>query len=309
MILEAEPDITVVGEAGRRRRGASSWSPRGAARRRADGRAHAADGRHRGVPRGSATRRPATLPYVLMLTTFDLEDYVYAALRAGASGFLLKDAPAEQLVDGDRGRRPRRRAARAVGDPAADRGGRPPPGAATPARVPGLDRAHRARGRGAAADRPRHVQRRDRRRAVPRRGDREDPRRPGADQARRCATASRPSSLAYESGLVDARRDAALERAIRSTDSALASGCRRSHRGGGRRRDTPAVTNGGMTRNAPPPSSRPHPAAGRPPAPSTPSRSTASATARCAPSTASPSPSRPAGSPRSWGRRARARAR
>ncbi len=33
-----------------------------------------------------------------MLTTFDLDEYVYAAVRAGASGFLLKDAPREQLV-------------------------------------------------------------------------------------------------------------------------------------------------------------------------------------------------------------------
>ena len=35
---------------------------------------------------------------VVMLTTFDLDDYVYAALRAGASGFLLKDTPPEQLM-------------------------------------------------------------------------------------------------------------------------------------------------------------------------------------------------------------------
>jgi DNA-binding NarL/FixJ family response regulator len=37
-----------------------------------------------------------------MLTTFDMDEYVYDALRAGASGFVLKDVPPEQLVDGIR---------------------------------------------------------------------------------------------------------------------------------------------------------------------------------------------------------------
>jgi DNA-binding NarL/FixJ family response regulator len=41
-------------------------------------------------------------PRVLMLTTFDLDEYVYDALRAGASGFLLKDVPAEELLGGIR---------------------------------------------------------------------------------------------------------------------------------------------------------------------------------------------------------------
>jgi DNA-binding NarL/FixJ family response regulator len=38
-------------------------------------------------------------PHILVLTTFDLDDYVYEALRAGASGFLLKDASARELTD------------------------------------------------------------------------------------------------------------------------------------------------------------------------------------------------------------------
>jgi DNA-binding NarL/FixJ family response regulator len=49
-----------------------------------------------------ATRRilaQPTPPRILVLTTFDLDEYVYAALRAGASGFLLKDVSAEQLIE------------------------------------------------------------------------------------------------------------------------------------------------------------------------------------------------------------------
>ncbi|ONK13653.1 response regulator transcription factor [Streptomyces sp. MP131-18] len=52
-----------------------------------------------------ATRRIVAAddpPRVLVLTTFDLDEYVYQALRAGASGFLLKDASARQLADGVR---------------------------------------------------------------------------------------------------------------------------------------------------------------------------------------------------------------
>jgi DNA-binding NarL/FixJ family response regulator len=94
MVLDAQPDMTVVGEA-------------------ADGlaavefaRAHSADvmvmdarmPRLDGVEATRRIRLAGDRPRVLMLTTFDLDEYAFAALKAGASGFLLKDVPPEELL-------------------------------------------------------------------------------------------------------------------------------------------------------------------------------------------------------------------
>jgi DNA-binding NarL/FixJ family response regulator len=49
--------------------------------------------------RASDAAEGSPLPRVVMLTTFDLDDYVFGAFRAGASGFLLKDAPRAQILD------------------------------------------------------------------------------------------------------------------------------------------------------------------------------------------------------------------
>ena len=76
--------------------------------------------RHRGDP--ADLRARAAAPRVLMLTTFDLDEYVYAALRAGRERLPAQGrAAASELLDGDPRRRRRRRAARPGGHPAADR--------------------------------------------------------------------------------------------------------------------------------------------------------------------------------------------
>jgi DNA-binding NarL/FixJ family response regulator len=96
LILSAEPDMVVVGEAAD-----GSQAVDEAARLRPD--VILMDVRMPGVDGIEATRRLGRIapepPRVIILTTFDLDQYVYEALRAGASGFLLKDAPAAQLVE------------------------------------------------------------------------------------------------------------------------------------------------------------------------------------------------------------------
>ena len=97
LILEAEPDITVVAEAADGRQAVELV------------RSHRPDivlmdVRMPGMDGVAATRLIAgpdvrdAVP-VLILTTFDLDEYVFGALQAGASGFLLKDVPCQQLVD------------------------------------------------------------------------------------------------------------------------------------------------------------------------------------------------------------------
>ncbi|MEM9747158.1 MAG: response regulator transcription factor [Actinomycetota bacterium] len=97
MILEAEPDITVVGEAAD---GQEAIDLVDRARPNVilmDVRMPRLDGIE--ACERICARSDEGGPRVMMLTTFDLHDYVHAALRAGASGFLLKDAPPEQLID------------------------------------------------------------------------------------------------------------------------------------------------------------------------------------------------------------------
>jgi len=98
MVVESEPGLEVVGEAGDGRQAVEVVAATAPDVVLMDVRMPDVDGieaTRRIVGAGSASR-------VLMLTTFDLDELVYAALQAGASGFLLKEAPPEQLIAGIR---------------------------------------------------------------------------------------------------------------------------------------------------------------------------------------------------------------
>ena len=97
-ILDAEPDIDVVGEAADGREALERA-------RRLRPTVVLMDIRMPDVDGLEATRlllRDPEPPRVLVLTTFDLDEYVYEAMKAGASGFLLKDVPRDQLIAGVR---------------------------------------------------------------------------------------------------------------------------------------------------------------------------------------------------------------
>jgi DNA-binding NarL/FixJ family response regulator len=147
-------------------------------------------------------------PKVVMLTTFDLDDYVYEALRSGASGSLLKDSPGGDLVAAIR--------AAAAGDallaPSVTRrlneafaGGRPRPRRPRP----GWPRSPQGTRR-AAAGGPRPQQRRDRNGPVRQRGDDQDPRRRRRSRptsatcwpSSGCGTGFRPVIVVCETGIV-----------------------------------------------------------------------------------------------------------
>lgn len=97
-ILESQDDITVVGEAENGRAGVDLYRRTRPDVVLMDVRMPVLDGLAAARALLGVERVEGHQPRVLMLTTFDLDDYIYEALRIGASGFLLKDSEPEGLV-------------------------------------------------------------------------------------------------------------------------------------------------------------------------------------------------------------------
>ena len=94
LILEAEPDIEVVGEAGDGAAGVGMTSALHPDVVLMDVRMPGTDG----IAATRLITAAGAAAKILILTTFDLDEYVFAGLKAGASGFLLKDAPPAELL-------------------------------------------------------------------------------------------------------------------------------------------------------------------------------------------------------------------
>jgi DNA-binding NarL/FixJ family response regulator len=94
MVLDAQPDMTVTAEAADGRAAVDIARPGDVDVMVMDVRMPRLDG----VAAAREICAAGPLPRVLILTTFDLDEYAYEALKAGASGFLLKDVPPQELL-------------------------------------------------------------------------------------------------------------------------------------------------------------------------------------------------------------------
>ncbi|WP_258726379.1 response regulator [Cellulomonas sp. NS3] len=107
MVIDSQPDLEVVLEAGDGAQIVRALAPDAASRSVVgqvdvvlmDVRMPTMDGLAATAAITAAATPGEPAPRIIVLTTFDLDEYVLAAIRAGASGFLLKDAPPEEMLD------------------------------------------------------------------------------------------------------------------------------------------------------------------------------------------------------------------